>query len=178
MSVAITLMSFSAVWRARFDFLLVLLAFWVATISSSGGAIGLALGRKSSPVSVGGNLEGLGPSVLPVVPFSFFYLWLRPDLGAYLAPSGWRTLLWVAIWSQVCLAWRCGNLDQILGETEGLLGRYFGRSRGQRFVSVAEIYQGRCLPFPFMSICGECGWIVGCLPAHKTRIQKVSSPFG
>ena len=52
--VVISSMSHSAVWRAQFDLLLVLLAFWVATISSSGGDFGTEFGRKYSPGSVGG----------------------------------------------------------------------------------------------------------------------------
>ena len=38
------------------------------------------------------NLEGLGPSVLPVVSFYFCYLQLQPILGGHLALSGVLTL--------------------------------------------------------------------------------------
>ena len=124
------------------------------------------------------NLEGLGKSIITVVPFSSCYLQLWPVFGAHLSPSGWLTLLWVAIWSQFCFSWPCRNLGQSLGETEGWLGRYFGWAQGRRFTSVVEIYWGRCLPLPFLSICGECGCIVGFLPAHKPGIKNYPSAFG
>ena len=135
-------------------------------------------GESSLLVPLVENLEGLGKSIITVVPFSSCYLQLWPVFGAHLSPSGWLTLLWVAIWSQFCFSWPCRNLGQSLGETEGWLGRYFGWAQGRRFTSVVEIYWGRCLPLPFLSICGECGCIVGFLPEHKPGIKNYPSAFG
>ena len=150
-------MSRSIGWQARFDLLLVLLDSWVATISSSRGAFGLASGRNYSPRSVGGKFGGVGAvgssgGVLLLLLSAasadfgraFGSLWVtNPALSCHLKSS----LSCLTVW----------KLGSKLRWNWGLTRPVFWSSTRATLQECVEICRGRCLPLPLLSIFGECG---------------------